>query len=318
MERIKVSIIVPIYNAEQYIKKCAKCLLEQTLNDIEILFIDDCTPDGSVNVIERLLELYPNREKQVKIIHNDNNQGPLLSRINGILQAKGEYVTFVDSDDWVDTIAFENLYEEAIQKNAECLIYGYQRHLTNKVELCERVYPEKNGQEFLSNIYKHPFEFFMCVVLLKNNVSLKLLTEKYYNMPVLKNIRMWEDVAFMFPYYYQNNNICYSKKSYYHYNKTNETSAVNTFNLKKTYDALKVVDYLKNNFRDESLFLTLESMTLGAKNPLLNLKGVQAWRDEHPDCNKYIMRFTCIPFKVRLYYYLLSHGFGFLHFITNH
>lgn len=317
MERIKVSIIVPIYNAEQYIKKCAKCLLEQTLNDIEILFIDDCTPDGSVNVIERLLELYPNREKQVKIIHNDNNQGPLLSRINGILQAKGEYVTFVDSDDWVDTIAFEYLYEEAIQKNAECLIYGYQRHFTNRVELCERVFPEKNGLEFLSNIYKHPFEFFMWGVLLKNNVALKLLIEKYYKRQVWKDIRMWEDVAFMFPYYYQNNNICYSKKCYYHYNKTNEESAVNTFNLKKTYDALKVVDFLKNNFNDESLFLTLESLTLGAKNQLLRLKGVQAWRDEHPNCNQYIMKFTAIPFKVRLYYYLLSHGFRFLHFITN-
>lgn len=318
MERVKVSIIVPIYNAERYLKKCAECLLEQTLNDIEILFIEDCTLDESINVIERIVELYPSRKEQVKIIHNEDNQGPLLSRINGLLQANGEYVAFVDSDDWVDTIAFDELYEEAIQKNAECLIYGYQRHFTDRVELCERIFPEKNGVAFLSNIYKHPFEFFMWGVLLKNNESLKLLTEKYHKMPIWKGIRMWEDVAFMFPYYYQNNNICYSKKCYYHYNKTNESSAINTFNIKKVYDALMVIDFLKKIFKDESLFLTLESLTLGAKNQLLGLEGVQTWRDEHPDCNKYIMRFTCIPFKVRLYYYLLSHGFGFLHFITNH
>lgn len=89
--RPKVSVVVPVYNVEPWIERCARSLFGQTLDDMEFIFVDDCTPDNSVAVIERVLEDYPIRKCQTHIIHQ-SNQGPLMARTCGQLLATGELV----------------------------------------------------------------------------------------------------------------------------------------------------------------------------------------------------------------------------------
>ncbi len=103
----KVSILVPIYGTEQYIEKCARTLFEQTYDNIEFIFVNDCSRDNSVHVLKRVLEEYPLRKGQARIIDHAHNMGLAGARLSGLKNAKGEYVWCVDSDDYVEKNAVE-------------------------------------------------------------------------------------------------------------------------------------------------------------------------------------------------------------------
>lgn len=110
----KVSIIVPVYNSEKYLEKCLDSLINQTLKDIEII----CINDGSKDSSEDILKKYFKNDKRIKIITKEN-EGLSAARNDGLKVASGEYIGFVDSDDWVDLDFYEKLYNAAIKYNSE-------------------------------------------------------------------------------------------------------------------------------------------------------------------------------------------------------
>ena len=99
---LKVSIIIPVYNVAPYIERCARSLFEQTLDDIEYIFVDDCTPDLSVDIIKRTLDRYPNRKEQVRIIKQQENKGCPAARNLAVQLANGEFIFHVDADDYIE------------------------------------------------------------------------------------------------------------------------------------------------------------------------------------------------------------------------
>lgn len=121
----KVSVIIPVYGVEQYIERCARSLFEQTLDNIEYIFIDDCTPDSSIDILKSVLRDYPNRENQVVIRRMERNSGSAVVRKWGMKHAVGEYVIHCDSDDWVDVNAYKKMYEVGISKDADVVICDY-------------------------------------------------------------------------------------------------------------------------------------------------------------------------------------------------
>lgn len=121
----KVSIIVLVYKAELYMERCARSLFEQTLEDIEYIFINDCTPDHSMEIMQKTLKQYPERAKQVQIINHPYNMGAAKSREDGIKAAVGEYIIHCDSDDWVDTDMYRLLYEEAKKKALDIVVCDF-------------------------------------------------------------------------------------------------------------------------------------------------------------------------------------------------
>lgn len=117
-----VSVIVLVYGVEEYIERCARSLFEQTLESLEYIFVDDCTPDASMDVLERVLDDYPARRSQVKILHNDVNRGQAFSRRRGVEAATGEYIIHCDSDDWIEPEMYSRLYSKAKEGNLDMLI----------------------------------------------------------------------------------------------------------------------------------------------------------------------------------------------------
>lgn len=114
MEKIiKVSVIVPVYNVEKYLKRCLDNLINQTLSDIEIICVNDGSTDNSLEILEN----YSKQDERIKII-NQQNGGLSVARNTGMEVAVGEYIGFVDSDDWVDVDFYEKLYNAA--KNNDC------------------------------------------------------------------------------------------------------------------------------------------------------------------------------------------------------
>ena len=121
----KVSVIVPIYRVEKYIERCARSLFEQTLDDMEYIFVDDCSPDNSVQILENVLKEYPNRKDQTKIVRMPTNSGQAAVRRHGIQLATGDYIIHCDSDDWVDVAMYETLYCTATKGNCDIVICDY-------------------------------------------------------------------------------------------------------------------------------------------------------------------------------------------------
>lgn len=125
----KVSIIVPVYNVEKYLDRCMRSLLGQTLKDVEIIMVDDGSPDGC----PALCDEYARRDARVKVIHKQN-AGLGYARNTGLDVATGEYVAFVDSDDYVDLEMYEKLYVTAIRTESDVVYCGFNRFYSeNKV-----------------------------------------------------------------------------------------------------------------------------------------------------------------------------------------
>ena len=120
-----VSVIIPVYKVEHYIARCARALFAQTLEDIEYLFIDDCTPDRSIDVLKAVLDEFPNRKAQTRILRMPVNSGQAKVRMFGISQATGDYVIHCDSDDFPADDAYGLMYSKAAAENLDIVTCDY-------------------------------------------------------------------------------------------------------------------------------------------------------------------------------------------------
>ena len=115
-----ISIIVPVYKVEKYLEKCVKSILSQTYKNLEVILIDDGSPDSCPDICDN----YANQDIRVKVIHK-NNSGVSDARNDGLNVANGEYIGFVDSDDWIDPKMYEILLREILHTNADIAICDY-------------------------------------------------------------------------------------------------------------------------------------------------------------------------------------------------
>lgn len=123
---IKVSIGIPVYKVENYIERCARSLFEQTMKeDVEFIFVDDCSPDGSIEIVKRVLREYPQREDQVRIIRHERNLRLPSARNTFLDAASGEYLMAVDSDDFVDRTMVSDMYDFIVRSGADIVWEDY-------------------------------------------------------------------------------------------------------------------------------------------------------------------------------------------------
>lgn len=143
MSDLKVSIVVPVYNAQNTLDKCVNSILSQSLNDVEILLINDGSKDSS----PALCDAYAQKYKNIKVFHKENG-GVSSARNLGIEMAEGEFVGFVDSDDYIDSTMFEKLYNAAIKYQAGVAVCGRVR----KSQTSESFYPLNRKEKVIDNI----------------------------------------------------------------------------------------------------------------------------------------------------------------------
>lgn len=123
-----VSILVPVYNVEPYIERCARSLFEQTYENLEFVFCDDCSTDTSIWILETIIKEYPQRADHIKIIRHESNRGSAVARNTLIANSKGVFLFWVDSDDWVETNAVELMVKKQSENDADivtCRCYGH-------------------------------------------------------------------------------------------------------------------------------------------------------------------------------------------------
>lgn len=132
-----VSICVPFYNTALYIERCVRSIMEQTYPNIEYVFVNDGSTDDSFAVLENILKEYPERNKKVNIITNDRNRGTAYSRRIYTENAHGEYITCVDSDDYVELDMVQCLVDKALKTKADVVVAGYYYKNGDYTEICE-------------------------------------------------------------------------------------------------------------------------------------------------------------------------------------
>jgi glycosyltransferase involved in cell wall biosynthesis len=120
---MKVSVILPVYNTGKYIEKCVQSLIGQTLTDIEMIFVNDCTPDNAMDIVRR----YAEQDNRIKILKHSHNLGLPFTRRSGYQSALGDYLVFVDSDDYLPQNAIELLYNAIEEKNVDIVCGAMQR-----------------------------------------------------------------------------------------------------------------------------------------------------------------------------------------------
>lgn len=157
-EQIKVSVIVPVYNVERYLQRCLDSILKQTEKNIEIICIEDCSTDTSFELLKQIGQ----NDKRIQIIRNKRNCGLAFSRNCGITIADGEFIMFVDSDDYVPDCAVENMYRIAAERELD-LVYGDVEiipeegilNAKEQVRIRKGDYKDTDGMQMFAQLVKH-------------------------------------------------------------------------------------------------------------------------------------------------------------------
>lgn len=236
---INVSIIVPVYNVEKYLSKCLTSLVNQTMKDIEILVINDGSPDNSQNIIDSFVKDYPD----IMFSYQKENGGLGSARNYGLQYAKGDYICFVDSDDWLDLDAIENMYNIAIKENSDIVFCDMIDHFSNETQ---KYY---NCTKFSSAYKVTPSA---CNKLFKRNIikNLQFIPDVWY-----------EDLNFTTKILFNNPRISIISRGFYHCT-VRDVSTMNNNNSLKNLDMITVIEDLKNyaisqNIYDANVFYYL-------------------------------------------------------------
>lgn len=211
----KVSVIIPVYNVEKYIERCAKSLFSQTLDDIEFIFIDDCTPDRSIDILKRVLDNFPKKKENVKIMRMPKNSRQAAVRKYGIEIATGDYIIHCDSDDWVDDDLYEKMYKEAVQSDADVVVCPIIDEYENYSSMRKFLEYPCSGKEVVAGWYCTNLGMHVWSKLVRREVFI------HNNLYPFEGINLWEDNGLMLRAFYYVNKISAIKDSAYHYNQAN-------------------------------------------------------------------------------------------------
>lgn len=292
----KVSVIVPVYNVECFIERCARSLMEQTLQDVEYIFVNDAATDGSMKVLASVLEEYDNRN--TRILEHTTNKGLPAARNTGLTAARGEYIFHCDSDDYVEQDMLEVLYKKASDTGADIVWCDW--FLTF----------EKNERYMKQPSFSTPIEALKAMLSggMKYNVWNKLVRRSLYvdnDIHFPAGYGMGEDQTMMMLFACALK-VAYVPRAFYHYVKLNTGSFTRTPSMAH-FDALhhnvnRTAEFIRNKFGN-SLDEEIAFLKLDAKFPFLIMSDksmYHLWQSWYPEANKYIWKNKYVPLRSRI------------------
>lgn len=303
---MKVSVIVPIFKVEQFIERCVRSLMEQTLREVEYIFVDDASPDGSMEVLHKTLADYPERAKQVRILKHEQNKGLPAARNTGLAVAEGEYIFHCDSDDYVEHEMLEEMYAKAKEQDADYLWSDFWLSF------------EQNERYMQVRSYDTPREALQGVLegAMKYNVWNKLVRRSLYTESGIEfpaGHSMGEDMT-MIRLLACAKRVAYIPKAYYHYVRLNMSALTQTFSERHLIDIRHNVDqtvaFLRKVLgtgieREVALF------QLSVKLPFIisdKRTDYQRWKAWYPEANRYIWEAQSLPWRTKLVQWFAAKG----------
>lgn len=263
---VKISVIIPIYGVEAYIERCAESLMQQTLADVEFIFVDDCTKDKSIDKLIQILNKYP--ERKSKILHHERNMGLPAARNTGLESASGDYVFHCDSDDYLETDALEKLYSKAFLNDAEIVWSDFFEDYSK-------------GQRYISQPSFETAEEAIVAMMtsgMRFNVWNKLCKRSLYTdygIKFLEGNSMGEDMCMMKVFLHASK-IAHVPEALYHYVRSNPGALTKDKAQKRIQEDKNNITSLKAFFESETGTRYADYIgyhTLWTKLPLLLTDG---------------------------------------------
>lgn len=239
MQDYKVTIAVPVYGVEAYIEKCAESLFEQTYPNLEFLFINDCTPDRSIEIIERVLERFPNRKDQVRIINQEINKGCPAARNLAVQLATGDFIFHVDADDYIEKDAISTLVIEQKATDADLVVANYVIETPNETGLVSYCDISKPKEEIVKDCLDDKSSQSVWGILIRRQIYLD------HNIRADESFHVGEDwqVAPLLLYYAKK--IAYVDKVVYHYQLSRPNSITITSQTSITKKKNQLICFVK-------------------------------------------------------------------------
>ena len=238
-----VSVCIPVYGVEQYIERCVRSLFAQTMKDkLEFVFVDDCTPDKSIEILKSVLKEYPYRENQVKIIRHEKNGGLVAARKTGLSHASGEYIIHCDSDDWVEPDMYETMYKVAVESGADMVYCAYSPDDGNgHVKHCP-VRKYNSVKELLQDatlLVALPTKLFRREIALSKDIY------------VPDKLCYGEDLLRVTQTILKCGTIFCCERSFYHYFRGNKNAYTSSFKREFLEQWIESIDFLSNKFPNQ-------------------------------------------------------------------
>lgn len=294
---IAVSVIIPVFRAEEYIVRCFQSLCAQTLAGMEFIFVDDCSPDASMELLSKAIaETTPSIN--CILLYTQQNSGISEARRLGVLAAHGKYVGFCDADDTISPLMFQKLYEVAIRNQSDIAVCDYEMNFPDHTECCA-LSIASTPQLTLQQAYSHEFfQFNLWNHLVERDLAISAMSEVHPSSYA-------EDLYTMMHIYYHASRIVHVPEILYYYNKCNRQSVL-------TKPSLLLSSWQAQRLNIEGILrlldpksapeyqLTCQWLKYRVKSyfqPVFpNLRSAY---DEYSECHRDIMEFGYIPYYIR-------------------
>ena len=294
---MKISVIIPIYNVSRFIERCAESLMKQTLDEVEYIFVNDATPDNSMMLLRSVLDRYPNRASQIKIVEHESNMGLPAARNTGLAVATGEYIFHCDSDDFVEHDMLELLYDAAKEKKADFVWCNWFLSYDNN----ERYMKQPSFDTPLGALKA------MLDGTMKYNVWNKLVKRNLYvenDILFPSGHSMGEDMT-MIRLAACAQKVASVDKALYHYVRSNSEAMTQNFSERHLVDVHYNVDETMAFLATKGLDTEKEMafFKLNVKLPFLVTDSWDSycrWNKWYPEANVYISVNKYMPWRTRL------------------
>lgn len=255
----KLSVIVPVYNTKDHLEQCIDSILKQSFEDIELILVDDGSTDGSADICDACA----GKDRRVKVYHKENS-GPLLSRKLGVEKAVGDYVTFVDSDDFVAELSFA-LASEDMSKGIDVIAFGYMSYfekdnIQSGVDLySEGIYSRGRIEKTIypTMIWDAEEDHFGLPPSLGNKIFKRsLLSDQYEICASMERFHYGEDMAIVYPLIMNVNTLSIHHEAYYYYRQRAGDGLPSYILDERYFDKLYILyKYLKQAFSGQEMFM---------------------------------------------------------------
>ena len=304
----QVSVIIPVYNASEFISRCCDALFSQTLQSIEYIFVDDGSSDESVCIINQALDKYPARRNQVVFVSYSDNRGVGVARNAGIKRATGEYIIHCDSDDWVEPNFCEILYFRAKETNADIVTCGYYVDAADGTRN-NQTPPLVNTDPLLFSI--SPQTGALWTKLIRRG----FLEEHHLEVPLVIN---WgEDLCLSLESLLLSQNTQSINEILYHH-VLNEDSLTYSVSVAQCLDLVKCGSVVENFLKEHSLQKQYSSQLNWLKFQLKQYllifpqsRDIQLWRSIYPECHHDIFQYETMTY-LQVSSWLIVHHFELL------
>lgn len=302
----RVSYIMPLFNTEKFIGRCVRSLMEQTYPNIDYIFVDNGSTDGSIAILNEVITHYPNRQSRVKIIENRLNCGSAKARNQGLDAAVGDYVMFADSDDYVNSDYVEGMVTEVERTGAD-------------IAYCDFFESYEDGDRLIKQDFGvDPLE---CACSMMCRCMHGSTWNKIYRREFLLHVGqkfvdgadLFEDVGWNVRLMACNPKLAYVPKAFYHYVKYNPHSIIQSMS-DSSYSRSRCLQRIKNvdaacRFLEDKSMMSIEKIRknsrqwkLLAKNDLIinNLYSLKRWMVTFPEADSEIWRCKQLTLNLRL------------------